>query len=88
MGAQVAMTTMRVGPKGRVVIPQGVREALGIREGDTVLIRVEDGRAVLETWEAVERELFALVDQVAGGRSLSDELLAERRAEARREAEA
>lgn len=88
MGEQVAMHTLRVGPKGRVVIPQGIREALGIQEGDTILVRLEDGRAVLETWEAVERELFALVDQVAGGRSLSAELIAERRAEARREAEA
>ena len=88
MGTQAAMSTMRVGRKGRAVIPQEVREALGIHEGDTLLVYVEDGRAVLETWDAAERELFAVVDRVAAGRSLSEELIAERRAEARREAEA
>jgi antitoxin PrlF len=33
--------------KGRVTLPKSVREALGLREGDRVLFRVLEGRAVL-----------------------------------------
>lgn len=33
--------------KGQVTIPKAVRDALGLQEGDRVLFRVVDGRAVL-----------------------------------------
>jgi antitoxin PrlF len=33
--------------KGQLTIPKAVRDSLGIREGDKVIFRVEDGRAVL-----------------------------------------
>jgi len=37
----------RITSKGQITIPKVVREALGVAEGDTVLFRVEDGRATL-----------------------------------------
>jgi len=37
----------RITSKGQITIPKVVREALGLAEGDTVLFRVEDGRATL-----------------------------------------
>lgn len=37
--------TQRVGPKGQVVIPKAIRDELGIRPGDQVLV-TRDGRAV------------------------------------------
>lgn len=37
----------RVTSKGQVTIPKSVREALGVREGDDVIFRVEGDRAVL-----------------------------------------
>ncbi len=33
--------------KGRVTLPRAVRDALGLREGDQILFRVERGRAIL-----------------------------------------
>jgi antitoxin PrlF len=33
--------------KGQVTVPKAVREALGIREGDKVVFRVEGNRAIL-----------------------------------------
>jgi antitoxin PrlF len=37
----------RLTSKGQVTVPKAVREALGLREGDQVVFRVEGGHAVL-----------------------------------------
>ena len=37
----------RVTSKGQVTIPKSVREALGLKEGDELLFRVERSRALL-----------------------------------------
>jgi antitoxin PrlF len=37
----------RVTSKGQITVPKAVREALGIKEGDEVIFRVEGNRAVL-----------------------------------------
>ena len=37
----------KVTAKGQVTVPKAVRDALGIREGDAVVFRVEGDRAVL-----------------------------------------
>lgn len=37
----------RITSKGQVTVPKVVRDALGIREGDEVVFRVEGNRAVL-----------------------------------------
>jgi AbrB family looped-hinge helix DNA binding protein len=79
--------TVRLGAQGRLVVPAALRRALGLHAGDTLVARVEDGRLVLETRASIKRRLQARYRQVAPDRCLSDELIAERRAEARREAE-
>lgn len=45
----------KVNKKGIVVIPKGIREEIGLREGDTVRIRVEDGRIIIEKVDLWER---------------------------------
>jgi AbrB family looped-hinge helix DNA binding protein len=37
----------KVTSKGQVTVPKAVRDALGIREGDEIVFRVEGNRAVL-----------------------------------------
>lgn len=37
----------KVTSKGQVTVPKAVRDALGLREGDEVVFRVEGNRAVL-----------------------------------------
>lgn len=37
----------KVSSKGQVTVPKAVREALGVKEGDEILFRVEGHRAVL-----------------------------------------
>lgn len=39
--------TARLSSKGQITVPRAVREALSLREGDRVVFRVEDGRAVM-----------------------------------------
>jgi AbrB family looped-hinge helix DNA binding protein len=79
--------SVRVGPQGRIVIPAHIRHALGILPGETLLARVEDRRLVLETREQIVARLQATFAKVPRDVSLVDELIAERREEARREAE-
>ena len=78
-----AVYSARVGNKGRVVIPAGLRESQGWSD-DTVLVFVDESdRVRLVSRDDLERQVLA---EMAGGPSLVDELLAERRAEALRDA--
>ncbi len=83
---KVQSIAVRVGPQGRIVIPAHIRRALRIGPGEELLIRVEDGRLVLETRERVLERVQSWFAQVPPEVSLADELIAERREEARREA--
>ena len=79
---------VRLGPDGRVVIPAAFRDAIGLKEGDVLFARLEDGEVHLLTPTAAIRRAQALVRQyVPEGVSLVNELIAERRKEAAREAE-
>lgn len=40
-------TAARVSSKGQVTVPKVVRDALGVKEGDEIVFRVEGNRAVL-----------------------------------------
>lgn len=50
----------KVTSKGQVTVPKAVRDALGIREGDEILFRVEGNRAVL----ALTPDFLDLADTV------------------------
>jgi AbrB family looped-hinge helix DNA binding protein len=77
---------VKVGPKGRVVVPAPIRRELGIEEGTVLVARVEGGGVVLEPPLAAVRRLQALFAHIPRDVSLVDELIVERREEARREA--
>jgi len=77
-------TKLAVG--GRIVIPVEYRRALGLRVGDEVILRLEDGEVRLLTPRQAIRRAQELVRRyVPAGRSLADELIVERGAEAARE---
>lgn len=79
-------TEVRVGPQGRVVIPAEIRRILGLEPGATLIARIEDGRLVLEKRENILARLRSRFAQIPPEVSLADELIAERRESARREA--
>lgn len=76
---------VKVGPKGRVVVPASIRRELGVEEGTELLARVEGDGIVLEPRTAAIRRIQELFAHVPRDVSLVDELIAERREEARRE---
>jgi len=39
---------VKVGPKGQIVIPKAIRDKMGISPSETVLIDIEDDKAVIE----------------------------------------
>jgi len=76
---------VNLGRQGRLVIPAALRRSLGFEEGDTLVAREEAGRLVLEKPETIKQRLKARFAQVPQDRSLVDELIMERREEAKRE---
>ena len=76
----------KVAEGGRVVIPAEYRKAMGLQVGDEVILRLEDDGLRLVTLDQALARAQAIVRRhVPEGRSLVDELLAERRREAERE---
>jgi AbrB family looped-hinge helix DNA binding protein len=78
---------LRISSQGRVVIPAEMRREMELEPGETVMARVEERRLVLERREDIlERLRSELRGTRPEGASAVDELIAERRADARREA--
>jgi AbrB family looped-hinge helix DNA binding protein len=80
----------RLGSGGRLVIPAEIRQELGLKEGDRLVMRVEDGELrIMRYAEVIRRVQESMRPYIVPGKSIVDELIAERRAEvAREEAEA
>lgn len=76
----------RINENGRVVIPAEFRRDLGIKAGDTVVLRIENDELRITTLQQRLAKAQQWVRKhVTPGTSLSDELIAERREAARRE---
>ena len=80
-------TRIRLGDGGRIVIPAAHRKALGVEPGDRMTISFVDGGLRITTWKQALAWLQEEVRRVGRpGVSLSEELIADRRREAAREA--
>jgi AbrB family looped-hinge helix DNA binding protein len=76
----------RINENGRIVIPAAIREAVGLRRGQEVVVWAEKGEVRISSPTARMRRAQELVRKyVPAGVSLADELIAERREEAARE---
>lgn len=84
----MASLRVRVNVDGGIVIPAEYLDLLDIRAGDTLVLSPEGNALHIHSIDAGIRRAQALVRQhTPTGRMLSDELIAERRAEAARENE-
>jgi AbrB family looped-hinge helix DNA binding protein len=76
----------RINENGRIVIPSSFRRDLGIKAGDTVVLRIENDELRITTLRKRLARAQAIVRKyVPANVSLVDELIAERREAARRE---
>lgn len=80
-------TFVTVSSKGQLVIPSAVRAELDIRPGTRMALRIERGRVVLdpETLKSKLQKIKEMRGYTAGGPSMTDALLEERRLERERE---
>lgn len=79
---------VRLNENGRIVIPAAFRKALGIELGDELLLRLGEDGVLLTTIKLRVAMAQRLVRKyVKPGESLVDDLIAERRTEARRESD-
>jgi AbrB family looped-hinge helix DNA binding protein len=71
---------------GRIVIPASFRKALGIEAGEELVMRLEDDELRITTPRLRLARIQKMVRAyIPADRSLVDELIAERREEAKRE---
>ena len=78
----------RINENGRIVIPAEIRQKLDIRPGDTLYLTAEGDTLKIESHRArIRRIQESLRRFIPADRLLSEELIADRREEARREME-
>ena len=76
----------KIGPGGRIVIPSSFRDALGLNDSEYVILTLEETCVRLEhPRQGIRRAQEIAAPFLDGSKLLSDELIAERREEARRE---
>ena len=72
----------KLGEGGQIVIPPEYLQILDLEVGDTVILRLEDGEVRIFTpQKAISKAQELLSEYLPDERSLSDELIAERRLE-------
>lgn len=80
--------TARINENGRIVIPAEIRQQMGLSPGETLHLKLEGDTLKIESHRArIRRVQESLRRLIPPDRVLSDELIAERREEARREME-
>ncbi len=61
------MATVKIGPKGQIVIPKEVRDMFGIREGEALLLLADKGQGIaIQPFEYTERffkEVYSLKEE-------------------------
>lgn len=79
----------KINENGRIVIPAALRKQMGIKAGESVFMEVDGGVLRMEPHRArirrIQEEFRKLVPP--GATLMSDQLIADRREEARREME-
>ena len=81
----MSTVVVKIGQGGRIVLPAPFRKALGVKTGDDLILSLRDGEVRIFTRQQSIRRAQGMLKHLAPGRSLVDELIAERRTEAANE---
>lgn len=85
MNHDTQQTEVRLGQQGRVVIPAPLRRALGLKPGQILVARIDNGCLTLEKPEHLLERIKARYAKIPQDVNLADELIRERRNEAKKE---
>ena len=77
---------VRIGIDGNLTIPPSLCKALGFHTGDQLIARQSGEKLILERRTSIEQRLQNRFRQIPSEVSLVDELISERRLEAKKEA--
>jgi AbrB family looped-hinge helix DNA binding protein len=73
---------LRVGEKGRTVLPAELRDRANIREGDTLLARLDGGYVILESRAGIKARIRTAAAEATTDGRVVDRFLQDRRREA------
>jgi AbrB family looped-hinge helix DNA binding protein len=73
---------LRVGEKGRTVLPAELRDRANIQEGDTLTARLEGGYVILESRASIKARIRAAAAEAKTDGHVVDRFLEERQREA------
>ena len=72
----------KLGEGGQIIIPPEFLQILGLEVGDRVILQFEDGEmSIITSQKAIRRAQELVNEYIPDDRSLSEELIAERRLE-------
>lgn len=80
-----SVVSVRLSEGGRILIPAKFRRALCLKDGDLLVLEVDGDSLRLKTRAASIAHAIRVAAPYMNGSSMAEELLAERRAEARAE---
>jgi bifunctional DNA-binding transcriptional regulator/antitoxin component of YhaV-PrlF toxin-antitoxin module len=86
MPKSATQTEVHLDSQGRLVISAPLRRSLRFAAGEHLIARIEDGRLVLEKAGTIKQRLKSRFAWLPPATSLAEELIAERREAANREA--
>jgi len=81
--SHTARYTVRIGERGRLVLPAELRRRAGFEEGQELVLSYDNGVLRLATREQLARAGRGMFAHAGSDRDLISELIAERRREAR-----
>jgi AbrB family looped-hinge helix DNA binding protein len=76
---------VRLGERGRLVLPAELRRRAGLREGQELVLTYAGGVIRIATRQELARAGRGMFSEAGAGRDLVSELIGERRGEAKRE---
>jgi AbrB family looped-hinge helix DNA binding protein len=86
LGSSLIVHRAKADAQGRVLIPADIREAMGVKPGETLILKYQDNELRVLTWDENVRQIQESAAKYSvPGESSVDALIAERRAEQTKE---
>ncbi|MCY4101524.1 MAG: hypothetical protein OXF46_11505 [Rhodobacteraceae bacterium] len=81
----MSLARVKIGTNGRLIVPAKLRKEIGLSDGITVVVETIEGELRVRKMEDVIHNAQERLKKYFGETSLSEELISERREEAKKE---